>query len=62
MPANLFVKLFVMWIPTKKYFTSLTLSKLKQTLQSGIHDAEHGIYVDYTLDALIQDMHHEYKT
>jgi len=34
----------------------LKLAKLKESLQSGIEDAEKGVFVDYSLDSLMQDM------
>ncbi len=43
----------------EKILYELKLAKLKQTLQPGIHDAEHGIYADYSLDSLLQDMDQE---
>jgi len=46
----------------EKILYEFKLAKLKQTLQSGIHDAKHGIYADYSLDAFIQNMDHEDET
>ncbi|MBL4775345.1 MAG: type II toxin-antitoxin system ParD family antitoxin [Mariprofundus sp.] len=46
----------------EKILYELKLAKLKQTLQSSIHDAEHGIYAEYTLDSLMQDMDHQSNT
>lgn len=43
----------------EKILYELKLAKLKQTLQSGIHDAEHGVHADYSLDSLLQDMDQE---
>jgi len=45
----------------EKILYELKLAKLKQTLQSGIHDAEHGVYADYSFDTLMQDMDHADK-
>jgi len=43
----------------EKILYEFKLAKLKQTLQPAIHDAENGIYADYTLDRLMDDMDHE---
>ena len=40
----------------EKILYELKLAKLKQTLQKGIQDAECGVYADYSLDTLLQDM------
>jgi len=40
----------------EKILYELKLAKLKQTLQKGIQDAESGVYADYSLDVLLQDM------
>jgi len=34
----------------------LKLAKLKESLQSGIDDAEKGVFADYSLDGLMQDI------
>jgi len=37
----------------------LKLAKLKTILQPAVHDAENGVYVDYSFDQLMHDMDHE---
>jgi len=37
----------------------LKLAKLKKTLQPGIHDAENGIYADYSFGQLMRDIDQE---
>jgi len=37
----------------------LKLAKLKESLQSGIDDAEKGVFADYSLDGLMQDLDQE---
>ena len=43
----------------EKILYELKLSKLKETLRSGIQDAEQGIYADYSFDRLMQEIGHE---
>ena len=40
----------------EKILYELKLAKLKETLQPAIRDAEKGVYADYSLDTMLQDM------
>ena len=40
----------------EKILYELKLAKLKETLQPAIRDAEQGVYADYSLDTMLQDM------